>query len=404
MEKELNDSRKTRIGSLTGVRFPAIFLVFLAHVYLAVPFSSQDAATWYFHYFGGIGKVGVSFFYLLSGFILAWSPRKNDSPVLFWRRRLTKILPMHWLTYALSMIIFASSAVTGTAAVLNFFMLQAWSSSPEVFGSVNAPSWSLSCLLVFYLLFPWLNRAVARIRTAYLWWCVAAIVAVIAALPAIVREVVSPDPMLTPQAPASSPHAFWIIQLFPMTRLLDFTLGILMARIVRTGKWIGVRPLPLALLLVAAYLASHQVPREYRLVAVMIVPLTLFIASLAASDLAGRPSLLASRPVQWLGDLSYAFFLVHWPVMMFFVKVFGTRLYTVPQAIGVMALDFTVALGLAWLLTVAVERPLVRRFAKPRRPEYVTDQRSTPAPAGSAGRLSAVHPRDRRPRDTRLGK
>jgi peptidoglycan/LPS O-acetylase OafA/YrhL len=395
MEKELENPQKTRVGSLTGVRFPAIFLVFLAHVYLAVPFSSKGASDWYFHYFGGIGKVGVSFFYLLSGFILAWSPRKNDPPVLFWRRRLAKIVPMHWLTYALSMVVFASSAVTGTAAVLNFFMLQAWSSSPEIFGSVNAPSWSLSCLLVFYLLFPWLNRGVARIRPKYLWWCVGAIVAVIVALPAIVREVVSADPMLAPQSPASSLHAFWIIQLLPVTRLMDFTLGILMARIVRSGKWIGVRPLPLAGLLVAAYLASHQVPREYRLVAVMIVPLTLFIASLAASDLEGRPSPLASRPVQWLGNLSYAFFLVHWPVMMFFVKVFGTRLYTVPQAIGVIALDFTVAILLAWLLTVAVERPLVRMFAKPRQPREVTDQRSMPAPTGSAGRLSSVHPRER---------
>ncbi|MEU2856355.1 acyltransferase family protein [Streptomyces syringium] len=395
MHKSPNTGAGTRMPSLTGIRFPALFMVFLAHLSIAVPFADPDVDERYAHYLGGIGKVGLSFFFVLSGFILAWSPRAGASPLLFWRRRLAKLVPLHWVTYAVAMVVFAHEAVTGKAAVMNFLMVHAWSPDPDVFGSVNAPSWSLTCLVFFYLLFPALYRGAARIEPQYLWWCAAAVVALIVAVPAVVRAQVPADIAMAPQSPASSVRAFWLVDLFPVTRLLDFVLGILMARIVRTGRWIGVGPLPLTGLLVAAYVASMEAPREYRLVAVMIVPLALFISSLAAADSRGRKTVLATRPVQWLGDLSYAFILIHWPVMMFFFDAFGReRLYSVPFAFGVIALDLVVSVVLAWLLTIGVEKPFVRLLAKPRKAATVPatatatvlEDRPVPAPADAGSR------------------
>ncbi|MEV5242006.1 acyltransferase [Streptomyces cinnamoneus] len=356
-----------RMPSLTGVRFPAIFLVFVGHVAISVHFADPDAGSAYHRYLGGIGKMGLSFFFLLSGFILSWAARAGDSAPLFWRRRMAKIVPLHWLTFLVAMAVFAGTAVTGKAAVLNFLMLQSWSSDPVIFGSVNAPSWSLTCLVFFYLLFPVLHRAVARIRPQHLWWCAAAVVALVIAVPAVVRAVVTPDPQLAPFAPASSVKAFWIIQICPVTRLLDFFLGIVMARIVRTGRWIGLGPLHCGVLLTAVYFASLDAPREYRLTATTIIPVALFVASLAGADVKGGKTIVSGPSLQWLGNLSYAFILIHWPVMMFFFKVFGEKhLYSVPEAAGVAALDFTVSIVLAWLLTVGVERPIVRRLARPR--------------------------------------
>ncbi|WP_370422144.1 acyltransferase family protein [Streptomyces sp. QH1-20] len=362
METNVGRPQGSRLGSLTGVRFPAIFLVFLNHIHLGLAFSSPSASNTYYKYFGWIGQAGLSLFFLISGFLLVWTARENESPLLFWRRRLVRIAPLHWLTFGLSLWIFASPVVSGTAAVLNFFMLSSWSPDPEIFGSMNAPSWSLTLLLFFYLVFPALQWVAKRIPAKYLWWIAGAIVAVIVSITVVVRAVVPVDPMVVPQAPASSVKAFYAIQIFPVTRLLEFALGILMAHIVLSGRWIkSARPLLLTALLAVGYVVALNSPREYRLVAVMIAPVALFVAGLGAADIAGRKNFLASRPMQWLGDISFAFFLVHWPVVMFFIKVFGeTRTYSVSEFIGVAALDLTVSLVLAWLLTIGVERPLVR--------------------------------------------
>lgn len=368
MNKNVGRPQGSRLGSLTGVRFPAIFLVFLNHIHIGIAFSSQSASNTYYKYFGWIGQAGLSLFFLISGFLLVWTAREKESPLLFWRRRIIRIAPLHWVTFALSMVIFASPIVTDTAAVLNFLMLSSWSSDPEIFGSMNAPSWSLTLLMFFYLAFPALHRGVQRLPTKYLWWCAAAVVAVIVSVTIVVRAVVPVDPLIVPQAPASSVKAFYYIQIFPVTRILEFVLGILMARIVLSGQWIRIaRPLPLTGLLVVGFLVAYQLPREYRLVAAMIIPVALFVAGLGAADIEGRKSVLASRPLQWLGDISFAFFLIHWPVIMFFLEVFGeTRTNSVPEFIGLAALDFTVSVVLAWLLTIGLERPLVRLLSKPR--------------------------------------
>ncbi|MFD3872816.1 acyltransferase [Streptomyces sp. NPDC058623] len=43
-----------------------------------------------------LGPVGVSLFFVLSGFVLSVSARKTDTAGAFWRRRLMKIYPTTW--------------------------------------------------------------------------------------------------------------------------------------------------------------------------------------------------------------------------------------------------------------------------------------------------------------------
>lgn len=71
-----------RLHSLTGLRFVAAFLVFVAHS--AESFRAGDTtdlrAPWRFLFLGG---VGVSFFFVLSGFVLTWSHCEGDRPSAF---------------------------------------------------------------------------------------------------------------------------------------------------------------------------------------------------------------------------------------------------------------------------------------------------------------------------------
>lgn len=117
------------------------------------------------------GYISVSFFFVLSGFVLAHaegSRVQNDaSRFAFWRRRVARIYPLYvlaFLAYAPFVVAhrFAvdppaqASLKLAASAVTNLLALQAW--LPPLSSAWNAPSWSISVEAFFYLSFPWLLR------------------------------------------------------------------------------------------------------------------------------------------------------------------------------------------------------------------------------------------------------
>ncbi|MYX94362.1 acyltransferase family protein, partial [Streptomyces sp. SID486] len=380
---------RTRLTSLTGVRFFAAFAVFLFHIAIGRPFADKALSDGAFTVFCKAGWVGVSFFFVLSGFILTWSARPQDSTTAFWRRRLVKVFPNHLVTHTATMALYAGATVAGGTAVLNLLLLQPWVPDEDVYFSVDNPSWSLGCELFFYLLFPLLHRAVARVRAHRLWGCALSLMAAVIALPAVVSALVPAEPsMLAPDKPLPA-SAFWLVYVFPVTRVLDFVLGIVMARIVLEGRWRRFRPLPLTALFVACYAASLYLPAVYALNAATIVPVALLIPAVAHLDTAGRHTWLRARSLQWLGEVSFAFYLVHWPVLVYGRRLLGeTRQYSWPAGIGLTAACAALSLLIAALLYTGVERPAMRRWASARprpRPLTAVPTDELPAPPAAAG-------------------
>ncbi|WP_446918960.1 acyltransferase family protein, partial [Klebsiella pneumoniae] len=76
------------------MRWFAAALVFVSHA--RGQFDDRDVVR---HMW--VGRAGVSFFFILSGFVLAWSHRKGDRPAGFYRRRFARIYP----AYAASLLI-----------------------------------------------------------------------------------------------------------------------------------------------------------------------------------------------------------------------------------------------------------------------------------------------------------
>ncbi|WP_255351510.1 acyltransferase [Cryobacterium sp. MLB-32] len=104
---------------MTGLRFFAALLVFCFHITLSNspippnsavnPFADAQLGNGLEAVFGKAGYVGVSFFFLLSGFVLAWASKPGEPFVRFWRRRLVKIFPNHIVMWVLSMVLFAAA-------------------------------------------------------------------------------------------------------------------------------------------------------------------------------------------------------------------------------------------------------------------------------------------------------
>lgn len=147
------------INSLTSLRFIFAMMVFGAHCYVIDDFFNA-------HFFKE-GFAGVSFFFVLSGFIISYNyqyklqEHKIDKKT-FWAARTARIYPLHWLTLFIAAIlggnyVIASGGFDWAAHFLTSLTLtNAYIPKEDFYFSFNSPSWSLCCEQLFYFCFPFL--------------------------------------------------------------------------------------------------------------------------------------------------------------------------------------------------------------------------------------------------------
>jgi peptidoglycan/LPS O-acetylase OafA/YrhL len=140
-----------------------------------------------------------------------------------------------------------------------------------------------------------------------------------------------------------------------------------------------------ALVTLAFYGISEVVPLLYSVVAAMVIPLALLVAAAARADVEGHRSPLRGRVAGWLGDTSFAFYLLH-ILVLYGAGNMSPSGFGVAAALAVMVSAYLVTLGLASLLHIGVERPMMRRFARSRQPA------AGPQPAAVAAASPATEP------------
>ena len=118
------------------------------------------------------GGEAVSFFFLLSGFILVIAYEKqinqnNLSIIGFYVKRLARIYPLYllslFLTLSCHFLIHTNHTHLALKLPFEMFMVQSWLYP----GSINYPAWSISCELFFYLLFPIYIFKLKKTKTNY---------------------------------------------------------------------------------------------------------------------------------------------------------------------------------------------------------------------------------------------
>jgi ankyrin repeat protein/peptidoglycan/LPS O-acetylase OafA/YrhL len=143
-----------RLEQLTALRFIAAAMVVFCHMASFGIFGFRNDQG-----LDGLSS-GVSFFFVLSGFILAHVyPELKDSGEIkgFLRARIARIWPGHVATFLLACWLLRLSW-DSSIALPNLFLVQAWNPlvTNSSYFSYNSPSWSLSTEFFFYLAFPYL--------------------------------------------------------------------------------------------------------------------------------------------------------------------------------------------------------------------------------------------------------
>lgn len=353
--------RLSRLPSLTGLRWAAAVLVFGQHMlehYFASRFAMPkelESALWY-----GLkeaGAWGVTFFFVLSGFVLTWSARPTDTPTAFIRRRLAKIYPNHFVTtiLAIGLALYTGLGVTPGQIAYHLTLTQVWQPDVQITYALNGLSWSLGAELFFYVSFPFVLPWLRRLTTTHLRVAMVALPVIVIGYNAAFL--------------AGSDRACveWLTYFWPAPRLFEFVLGITIALLVQAGAWRGPNLRTATALLVGALLAAPSLPHTLSRGPAVIVPVMLLIPAAARADVAGVRTLWSRPGVVFLGEISFAFYMIHFLVIRTASEsgVLPARA-SVGAALLVTPVLFAVSLALAIALFYGVERPMMRLLA-PRR-------------------------------------
>ena len=192
MEESKSNSEPTTSGdtnnhylpALTGIRFFAIFHIFLFH--LVSLYGSEkpegmenmlagfDDAPQTLVVFASNGWISTSLFFLLSGFILAYLYWGEEGQLTttrrrFWLLRAARIYPIHLIVMTIILLMqtpwhLSQDMPLSTlvpSALATMALVQAW--VPPWIPLWSWPTWTISALVFLYLIMPWLMTTLSRL-------------------------------------------------------------------------------------------------------------------------------------------------------------------------------------------------------------------------------------------------
>jgi len=320
------------------------------------------------------GFVGVDVFFVISGFLITGHLLREVVTTgrirlgAFWARRAKRLLPGAFLTLAatgVAVLVWVPSALWGQYGrelIASTVYVQNWqlaADSVDYLAQGNQPSpyqhfWSLSVEEQFYIALPlvllaalWVARRSRRSASP--------VVTVRVLLAAVVVLSLAWSVVQTETAAG-------IAYFSTATRAWEFALGGLaatvslarprttVARSVRVvGAWIGV-----VLLLASLLVITGSTPFPGIAAALPVVGATLVVL---LGEHSGLPALGRVAPVAFVGRISYAVYLWHWPMVVVLPIVLRHELTLKDKAAVLVG-----ALVLASLTTLLVEEPL--RFSR----------------------------------------
>ena len=363
---ETKSTGKRTFDALTGLRFFAAMGVVLYH--FAGPIAERGPR--FMSSLTGSGFVAVSFFYVLSGFVLSYSYVNRSGKMLgsrwsFWVARIARIYPAYLLAFLLAApfnILWTlrvnhfstgvAKLVSGAALVLT--MQQAW--TPWTAWYWNYPAWSVSVEAFFYLVFPFaaLGLRAFRGKTCLLGMCALWVVALIAPVSLCLTH---------GAAAVTGDRLQMAVEFTPLLRLPEFLIGMLLGR----AYVLGFRLTPgmskvlsccslLAVLVCLAF--GPAIPRPLLANGLLVPLFAILIYSLAEGQ--GLLARLLSLPVLiLLGEASYGIYILQIPVSYLLRQ---PPPHTSVLTLCVYLIALVVAALLSWRFVESPLRPRIRNL------------------------------------------
>jgi peptidoglycan/LPS O-acetylase OafA/YrhL len=311
-----------RIDQLTFTRFFAALIVVIFHYgNKAYPFNLPIISS-----LVAEGQVFVSYFFALSGFIMAivyFRPENPIRPVQYWFFRFARIYPVYLLGLLLTMIFVPQMWQDFPAIRLNLALLQAW--QPPYPTTLNYPGWSLSVEAFFYISFPFLLWISYRINLK-----LNAILIILFWLASQIGHAYLMDTVYIPGNVVYRDLFFY----HPLVHMNTFLLGCLGGRWwieygakITPAKWtnriillVSIALIVLAFLHLPDLFRNLSLPLRITLPNGILAPLFLTFTIALAYETGIIANIFRSSFFRLLGDASYAVYILQYPVHLIYKK------------------------------------------------------------------------------------
>lgn len=295
------------IKPLTSLRFFFALMVFFSHV----PFP-------YNHVIYRIlsnGSVGVSFFFILSGFILSYNYQKkiseNYNQKKFWIDRFLRIYPLHLFVLLLITFLFL---VLGSNYLLilkqfvsHLFLIQNYIHIKEIYSSLHKPAWSICCEIFFYFIFPFIILKIKDNNILFILLLIGF---------AFFLYYINP-------------HGSMFIGINPVIRLSDFIVGILSFQLYGKLKiyceklkfyHYNLLEFFAVIILFASLTFAHHI-NYYQLFPLFWVTMVIFIITMSYSK-GVLAKILSQNFLILLGEISYSIYMTHYLILTVLTSFF----------------------------------------------------------------------------------
>lgn len=338
-----------KIESLQGLRVFAFLMIYLLHTGLS-----------------DTGEIGVSIFFVLSGFVMYLRYRNTDLTTSvkdlfkFSTGKIKKLYLLHIITMLAFLYFEIKILVEGFSlnklietiwhVILNLVLLQVWSPNQATYFSLNGVCWFLCVCLFLYLLFPLINKGIKgykSVKSAYASIAVTVLLMALAAM--VVAKINVPESI-------SNNFTKWFTYIFPVYRLGDFIIGCNLSYIFTNKE--HKLSVPTASLLEAAafglFLLLFMLRRygvfvfgsyflRYNLV---YLPASMAVVYILAHEKGLISRLLRLKPLVIVGDLSSYAFLIHTVVIKYYFDILaGFSLALNPVVSTLIILVITITLS-----------------------------------------------------------
>lgn len=306
-----------KLNQLTFTRFLAALAVVFFH-------SGGDFGFFKIPAIFTAGLAAVSYFYVLSGFVMAYAyyrPERKLNLLNYGLARFARIYPIYIFAFIVTCFYYINviPKTRFKEFAANLFLYQAW--IPKYSTSYNITAWSLSVEVFFYALVPILIWVVARQPVRRLIWLSVGFWA----LSQLIHSslIVQFSSSLTPQ----------FLGYFPIFHLNAFLLGFV------GGIWHLHQPAPIArstslniALLILATSATlfalysnlhYGFGATFSLNVGLLAPLFLIVILTLASDSSFISKFFSHPRLILLGDASYALYILHVPLRWWLEYLFS---------------------------------------------------------------------------------